>query len=624
MTVRAVLLLAGLLVASSGVAAPARADDLTRLEEEFEKAIKKVTPATVACHPRDFKGRALPAVTGVVISSRGLVLSVRSVGVFLSSETRKPALSDKIEVRLPNLKGKGFRTFEATVVHRDPRLNTSLLQIDHKSRFKYLEIGDSDALRVGDFTFVMGNSFGLADEAPPTITAGVVAALIPLVRGAGEGRHAHLYTSAAVNPGVEGGPVVDADGRLVGTVSTSGAPDDRFQYLGKCVPVARLRALYKDRKEAEGVFDETPSARSKSPRAGYLSTAYHFTARKANAGLVSLQVTRKGKMSRLAPSQRGNVQMPRYLGPVSGVLIDREGHIVTALYNLTNIETLVNPRWGQRAPYEAHVQPGLDAIGSVLVHFAGGTSMPARVTGFSKHLGIAMLKTEGDPPSEATPLSPAPLDAYRAGRFVLALGCPYGVERGPDPLLSVGVLSKQHAATSEDNWSGQWQTDAGCTDANAGGAAVTLRGDLLGIMNLWAPLRHGRNSGIGFITPWPMIAPHLAALKAGRKAAFMGVVWEQQSEVLRLARVVKDSPAGRAGLKAGDVLLTLDGQAVGSPGDARVVLRRFWAGDELVVGVRRGEETLDVHLTLGARPPLKKPEPKPDPKVDSDTEDRKK
>src|SRR5690606_36821227 len=99
------------------------------------------------------------------------------------------------------------------------------------------------------------------------------------------------------------------------------------------------------------------------------------------------------------------------------------------------------------------------------------------------------------------PLPPADEAALRRGRFVLALGNPYGAARPSQPLLTMGVLGKVHHESSAAPWRGQWQTDAAVLDVNAGGPAIDVEGRLLGLLHLWHPACHGRGSGIGFVVP---------------------------------------------------------------------------------------------------------------------------
>ena len=117
----------------------------------------------------------------------------------------------------------------------------------------------------------MGTAFDEDGRAPPTVTAGIVAAFEPLTPGVLGGRHAWLYVTTGVNRGVNGGPVVDVTGRLIGTVSTwvEPEPDAPHQYLGKVVPVDRLRAVHAGLRSARAAFARagrpTPRAVARAP-----------------------------------------------------------------------------------------------------------------------------------------------------------------------------------------------------------------------------------------------------------------------------------------------------------------------------------------------------------------------
>jgi S1-C subfamily serine protease len=613
------LLCAALVLAPGAASAKG---SLSKIEDEFEKAIQGVTPATVVCLARGVDAKLIPGgSSGVIVSRKGLVLSDGDVGVWYDVKPGKQPKpedlrrSDDVEIRLPNLSGKGFRSYAATVVKRDREADTSLLRIDKPpGGLKYVEMGTSDDLQVGDFAFAMGNSFGLAAEVPPTLTAGVIASLVPNAAGAG-GRWAYVYTSAAVNPGVNGGPLVDIRGRLVATISSAvrfgaeserASPEMAYAYLGKAVPVERLREVYRDLPEAAELFPERDE-RGKDPQeSAALATVFHGTAERCYDAVVSLEVKRKTQLSLAEPGGPGGlVQIPRYLGPVSGVLISEDGWIVTSLYNLANIATLVfGGRW--KAPDNAKVQAGIDDIEAITVHLPAGRQASAKVVSRHEGLGVALLKAEM-PEGAPTPrvLVPAPAEAYQAGRFVLVLGNPFGAARLEHPLLTVGILSKQHTETTPDPWAGQWQTDAGVTDANCGGAAVDVEGRLFGVASIWSSSQHGRNSGIGFVIPWTQIEPALGELKRGRtfRAPFMGVMWKLAGGTVTtvLEQVVPGSAAEQAGLKPGDEITSIDGEPVATADDIRRRLAGRWSGDTLALTVRRGDETLQVQLTLGAR-----------------------
>jgi S1-C subfamily serine protease len=697
---------------------------LSRIEKEFERAIDRVSPATVVCVPAgvdESKALRINATSGVLIDRKGWVLSDSAAGTWFSGKrpTRRgekvppPTLieSEDVEIRLPDLKGRGFQEYAGKVIIRNKDLDTSLIRLTKAppGGFPYLSMADSDELRVGQFAFAMGNSFGLANEAPPTLTAGLISALVPAKDEAASGKYDTIYTSAAVNPGVNGGPLADALGRLVGTISGPVPPWDRegnagepYQFLGRVVPLQRLIAFYARVPEAKGLFDDARRSRTRAPNAAALETVFNHVAQETRRSLVGIEVKRKTPFKELhIATPRGLAKLPRYDGPVSGILVSREGHVLTSLYNLTNVFLLVNPINRKNIPAEMKVQTWLDQIESITVHLPSGERQPAKLLGRHEGLGLALLQmgarmrpapttptpaapapkeadpkdpasadsegkepegkepegkdpegkdpegkdpegkdpkaedpaagepgTQGPPekspaasepdaeepaPPEPDPpartfdvdlLEPVAKDFYETGRLLLAVARPFGENGPPDPLVAFGVLSKFHGKTSPVRWAGHWQTDASLTDATCGGAAVDLEGRLIGMLQLWSPGSHGRNSGIGFIVPWSEVEAVMEDLKAGRvfQQPFLGVVWApDQGGGLKLGEVVKGSAAESAGLKVGDVIKAIDGAPIESIDSARKALQGRWSGDKLTVTIIRGQEQLDIAVTLGAR-----------------------
>jgi S1-C subfamily serine protease len=103
----------------------------------------------------------------------------------------KVALSDK-------------REFEARIVLRDPRTDLAVLKIKGGENFPVLELGDSDAIEVGDFVIAIGNPFGVGQ----TVTQGIVSALARTQIGISDYGF-FIQTDAAINPGNSGGALVD-------------------------------------------------------------------------------------------------------------------------------------------------------------------------------------------------------------------------------------------------------------------------------------------------------------------------------------------------------------------------------------------------------------------------------
>lgn len=614
---------------------PVGADALSDIEAEFEKAIRNVSPSTVVCVPAGVKPspKVRPgSSSGIIISRKGYILSDGDVGMWyeITGEGRErkvtPHDSDTVEVRLPDLKGRGSRSYEARVLVRERKLDTSLLRITKPpTGLKHLSVANSDMLQVGDFAFAMGDSFGLAAEAPPTLTAGLISALVPAADKSA-GLYDYIYTSAAVNVGVNGGPLVDIEGRLIGVVSGPEPPWDPktndakrpYQFLGRVVPIQRLKAFYRDVPEAEEIFDDASGDRPRSRKAAILETVFHETGKRAYRGLVSLDIQRNGGAEFrqiFALGRRGLGRLPRYSGPVSGILLSDDGYILTSVYNLGDTIGIVHGL-PANAPAEARLGHSLAGIGRIVAHMPDGREVEADLVGRHDGIGIALLKTkpaEGDKDRVygAALLKPVPDDYYETGRIVLAVSNPHGAKRGPDPLLTFGILSKLHPDDAGNRWAGQWQTDCSGTDATVGGAVVDLAGRLVGMLHIWDPGRHGRNSGISFVVPWTQIEPVLEALKQGRvfSPPFLGVRWQpaEGGAGLQILGVVEGGPAEGAGLKKDDVIEQIDGQALSAPADAARALTDKWSGDVIELTVRRGAETLRIEVTLGSRVDPAKP-----------------
>lgn len=157
------------------------------------------------------------------------------------------------------------KTLAATVVGRDPPTDVAVLRVDASS-LPALPLGDSDAVRVGDWVIAIGNPFGLTH----TVSAGILSAKDrtnqDLNRNGGgldeAGYYDFLQTDASINPGNSGGPLLDVSGRVVG-INT--AIRDRANGIGFAIPINMVREilprLIKDgkiRRSALGVTVASP------------------------------------------------------------------------------------------------------------------------------------------------------------------------------------------------------------------------------------------------------------------------------------------------------------------------------------------------------------------------------
>jgi S1-C subfamily serine protease len=605
---------AALAVLAAG-ARPASAapNTLEQIQKEFKAAIDKGTPATVNVVAQNSRF----GCSGVMVTHTGLVLSDFDAGLVFTRPGMEPGWSDVVKVRVPDMKSGTFVEYDAHIVRLLKDLDSTLIKIDKppSGGFKFLAPATADGLRVGSFTFASGNSYGMSSESLPAMTAGVLAAATytPKDSTSNTGRYEFLYTGAAVNPGVSGGPLLDVQGRLVGVISGCEpvTPDNPFQLLGKVIPIDRLRAAYTaitDCKEAKEAFSEKPpkSDEAKVGETAAIEAVVAHVAAETYQSVASLVVERNAPINTTALGEKGPVPLPRYCGPASAVAVSGDGWLVTSLYNLTNVMEL---DWAEFIPFmpaEVRLRNGLDAITGITAEFPDGSSGTAKLVAVHEGLGIALLKAEV---VGRRPLEPAPPTAFAPGRFVVAVANPYGDKPLPDPFTTLGIVSKRHGDAVKDPWRSQIQTDAACTDGNCGGAIVDFDGKLVGVLTLWNPIMHGRNSGVAFVVPWDKIQLVLLAMKDGRSFRMprIGVQWPLAGKRFdpevapKIDAVTKDGPAEKAGMLAGDVLLKVGDVPVKTIADCTKALTGFYSGDHLAFTVSRGGQTVILDVELGAR-----------------------
>ena len=131
------------------------------------------------------------------------------------------------------------RTYEATVLGRDSTFDLAVIKINSDVELTVLELGDSDAIEVGEWVVAIGNPYGFEH----TVTVGVISAKNRSVRGRTVSFDGFLQTDAAINPGNSGGPLIDMDGKVIG-INTAIIPF--AQGIGFAVPVNMAKQIMDD------------------------------------------------------------------------------------------------------------------------------------------------------------------------------------------------------------------------------------------------------------------------------------------------------------------------------------------------------------------------------------------
>lgn len=226
----------------------------------------------------------------------------------------------------------------------------------------------------------------------------------------------------------------------------------------------------------------------------------------------------------------------------SGVIVDNEAGLV-----LTN----------------HHVIAKADEI---VVNLSSGRDLEAELVGSDPKTDIAVLRIDA---SGLPALPVADSDALRVGDFVLAIGNPFGLGQ----TVTSGIVSALGRMTGTEGYQNFIQTDAAINPGNSGGALINLDGELVGI-NSQILSRTGGNIGIGFAIPTNLARTVMEQLvehgdvQRGR----IGIVGQTLTPELAqafdvddgvvISKVMEDSPAQKAGLKAEDIIVEAGGKAV--------------------------------------------------------------
>jgi Do/DeqQ family serine protease len=150
--------------------------------------------------------------------------------------------ADEIRVTLQD-----GRDFSATLLGQDPEMDIAVLQIP-ADNLSALKLGDSQALKVGDFVVAIGSPFGLNQ----TVTSGIVSALGRSGLGI-EGYESFIQTDASINPGNSGGPLVNLRGELIGINTAILAPGGGNVGIGFAIPANIVRSIMRQIVEYGGV-----------------------------------------------------------------------------------------------------------------------------------------------------------------------------------------------------------------------------------------------------------------------------------------------------------------------------------------------------------------------------------
>ncbi len=263
-------------------------------------------------------------------------------------------------------------------------------------------------------------------------------------------------------------------------------------------------------------------------------------------------------------------------GPSTGLIVDPEGYVVSSAYGFAARPT------------------------SIVVTLSDGTRAAAELLATDHSRKFVLLKINLQRQLPAAQV--APLDGVQVGQWAIAVGRALALD---PPTRSVGIVSalrRMHGRAL--------QTDAKVSPVNYGGPLIDLQGRVLGLLVPMSPDGESElagaqwyDSGIGFAAPLVDVLARLEKMKRGedQHRGLLGITLPQGPPYQtppKVAAVRQGSPAAAAGLDVEDTIVAVDGREVATVTELRYQLMPRYAGDQVRVSIRRGEERFDKDITL--------------------------
>jgi serine protease Do len=314
--------------------------------------------------------------------------------------------------------------------------------------------------------------------------------------------------------------------------------------------------------ELEQVFD-LPSALSRS-------------APESVSDLKAIQDHVKKVIKKVTPAVVG-IQIGGSAG--SGVIIDADGLVLTA----------------------GHVsgKPGTDCR----LVLADGKIVKGKSLGQNKRMDSGMIRITDKGTYPYVKMSDS--SKLKISDWVLSIGHPGGYKPTRKTVVRVGRVMKNEESLI--------QTDCTLVGGDSGGPMFDMQGRVIGIHsriglpiteNVHVPINAFKNDWDRLVKgdSWPTISLPFFGNTPPANSAYLGVVFDRDSKELKIDEVTEDSPADKAGLKAGDVIVSIDDSKLKTRREMSEFMAKKKPGDEVTLLIRRGGEEMKLKVKLGKRP----------------------
>jgi len=266
-------------------------------------------------------------------------------------------------------------------------------------------------------------------------------------------------------------------------------------------------------------------------------------------------------------------------GPTTGLVVSEDGYVISSAFNFV------------RKP------------DSILVTVGDGRRAAAEIVARDRSRMLVLLKVNTDEKLVTPTVSPR--DELVVGQWTIAVGRTLNPNT---PNASTGILSAKNRI-----WSKAVQTDAKVSPSNYGGPLIDIHGRVIGVLVPMSPNATSElagtewyDSGIGFAVPLDQILLHLDQMKAGKDLhrGLLGISLKKGSIYSEPAKVLAckiRSPADKAGIKAGDTIVGVAGQEIGTQAHLKHALGPYYGGDEVKIAIMRGTDRIEMNVTLAEK-----------------------
>jgi serine protease Do len=270
----------------------------------------------------------------------------------------------------------------------------------------------------------------------------------------------------------------------------------------------------------------------------------------------------------------------------SGMILDRAGHVLTNYHVIRDVD-------------------------EITVELPEKRKFQAVVVGTDPHTDVAVVRLKGAVPSNLATIELGDSDALQVGNLVEAIGAPFGLlQTVTQGIISATGRSDVGIADYEDFL----QTDAAINPGNSGGPLVNMHGEVIG-MNSAIATSMGQFAGVGFAIPSSMIRAMLPKLIKGEKIirGQLGVLIQDVTPNLAkefglsepkgslVSQVNKDSPAEKAGVKPGDIIVRFGDKEVGNTRQLRNMVASTAPNTKTTVSIVRSGKQQSLPVTVGAQ-----------------------